>query len=958
MDSDVKKLIAETVDNFLSEISSISKNDDYAIIAANGYDRVGVNSFTNDYELKAAIKSFIDYYGHSPFNSPYTCKVGMPEGAPESWEASPEDIQWYLVDRWRHQVPRSKRKAIEAKVKAEEDEKKKQTQQKLGLHSLRQMSPKHSDDEFAADKLSDITSLMRENGQTEPKDQTSPSVLPLGGEKKYEKQEPGGIMSAVNIEEIQSRIASIDEDSFRVYNETLCPMLWDEYKHLNPRVRVNLLRMAYDFYDKTNFQAPIKDVYLMGSAANYNWTPDSDADVHVIVDFNQLKMPIETAEKAAKIAGASWNNEHKVWAKGHKVEINIQNSNEPKPHVTGIYSIVHDQWVRTPSHQNVEVNKPLIQQKYSAMKDYIVATVQSGNYELMKQAKKYLDAFRQYGLDSRGELSIENIVFKILRSRGFIKNLKDAITSRYDKDMTVTEDMPWKDDNVEFEGKTEDEKIALIKKLIPKLNDDMLVATVNKFPEMPQASYVQVDMVYDGINYFSSNAENLNRFGYKMPSTQELLKLPTGKYKLSDVKKKLQLNEVNQSDINAKYPPQSALHRTPWGKPINGNYDYSKLTLSNLKSMRSKEAQAIKYLAKYEDRFPVQHAMAQYRMIDAEIKRRLAYINAPVTESHDAEKLKLSFNHPDISKGSAKIMLGNIWFANTFKDVDSGKWIFNRHTGAFDMGLPADLFRAYDTPEALVQDVQKWIDLHKKSVSEGVGAGIPEDDRLHIPGHRWQIKSKDAPKTPKMKEELTTELEQINESIKSPHQPSKNGKSIISVLPELIRISKQGDLKNQIAQYLISQGWSEDDWSHQATRYLAHVNSGFVNGVRNALRDKDLGISSGNDSDEIASQFSHALKSRKKYDLEEKFVNELVEQLLTESPKLDVLKKNRKMLTDDERNAVISGGAVWPGDQRPGVWKSEVDGKTWYVCNTHRAYQCKPTIKGAIKAFKFIETTS
>ena len=30
----------------------------------------------------------------------------------------------------------------------------------------------------------------------------------------------------------------------------------------------------------------------------------------------------------------------------------------------------------------------------------------------------------------------------------------------------------------------------------------------------------------------------------------------------------------------------------------------------------------------------------------------------------------------------------------------------------------------------------------------------------------------------------------------------------------------------------------------------------------------------------------------------------------------------------------------------------------WYVCNTHRAFQCKPTLKGAIKSYDFIETTA
>ena len=58
----------------------------------------------------------------------------------------------------------------------------------------------------------------------------------------------------------------------------------------------------------------------------------------------------------------------------------------------------------------------------------------------------------------------------------------------------------------------------------------------------------------------------------------------------------------------------------------------------------------------------------------------------------------------------------------------------------------------------------------------------------------------------------------------------------------------------------------------------------------------------------------------------------------------------------------MSRGAVWHhgpnGEETPAVWKSVVDGKTWYICNTHRAAQIKPTLKGAINAYKFIETTA
>ena len=229
--------------------------------------------------------------------------------------------------------------------------------------------------------------------------------------------------------------------NFVIYNDTLCPDLWDEYSHLEPRTRLNLLRMAYDFYQKTKLPAPIIDIYLMGSIANFNWTPDSDADVHVIIDYNQLQMPLETAIKTVKIAGAMWNEEHQVFLKGHKVEMNIQNVREVKPHVTGIYTVIKDNWVRKPSKQNVQVDKSAIQTMYKGMKTYIDSALNSNSREIMKSAKEYLDAFRQYGLDTHGELSYENIVFKILRSKGLIKKLKDSITLTYDREMSVDEKM-------------------------------------------------------------------------------------------------------------------------------------------------------------------------------------------------------------------------------------------------------------------------------------------------------------------------------------------------------------------------------------------------------------------------------------------------------------------------------------------------------------------------------------
>jgi hypothetical protein len=89
-----------------------------------------------------------------------------------------------------------------------------------------------------------------------------------------------------------------------------------------------------------------------------------------------------------------------------------------------------------------------------------------------------------------------------------------------------------------------------------------------------------------------------------------------------------------------------------------------------------------------------------------------------------------------------------------------------------------------------------------------------------------------------------------------------------------------------------------------------------------------------------------------------------IHEIITErKSEYDVLKANKIALSADERETVISAGAVWhngPGGKEvPSIWKTK-DGKgnTKYVCNTHRCYQVRNTLKSAIKAYDFVKTTS
>lgn len=80
---------------------------------------------------------------------------------------------------------------------------------------------------------------------------------------------------------------------------------------------------------------------------------------------------------------------------------------------------------------------------------------------------------------------------------------------------------------------------------------------------------------------------------------------------------------------------------------------------------------------------------------------------------------------------------------------------------------------------------------------------------------------------------------------------------------------------------------------------------------------------------------------------------ESIVDLLLEAPDLKTLKKHKKPLTPEERAAFDGAG----DDRSATAIKSEVDGKTWYAVYTHRAYQVRPTLKGAVAVYPAIAST-
>jgi predicted nucleotidyltransferase len=233
---------------------------------------------------------------------------------------------------------------------------------------------------------------------------------------------------------------------YPLYNDELCPAFWDkkgdEYT-MKEDVRETLMTIAEDFIGEYLKEAKLKmtieDVILIGSGTNFNWTPFSDLDLHILVDYNELGIGKEYAEILLTAIKINWNKEHNITIKGHDIEIYVQGVDQDVESVS-VYSVKDGEWIEEPQKEKIKFDKKSIKQKHTKLKKEIDTMLENADEpKIMKMLEK-LYKFRQFGLDSKmGEFSAENIVFKILRAQGYLEKMKKYSAQIYDNEMTLQE---------------------------------------------------------------------------------------------------------------------------------------------------------------------------------------------------------------------------------------------------------------------------------------------------------------------------------------------------------------------------------------------------------------------------------------------------------------------------------------------------------------------------------------
>jgi len=222
------------------------------------------------------------------------------------------------------------------------------------------------------------------------------------------------------------------------FHKTLNPALWTDNDTLDPEVKNQLLLIAEDFVTHLGIKnLDVADVTVSGSNAAYSYTPHSDLDLHILVDFDKLQMS-DVYQELFTAKKNEYNDNLDISVRGIPVELYVQNLHQPHASL-GEYSLLKDTWLKFPKKQKIDVNEKSAKIKFERLGQVIESALASDDYDRVLQAIDLVKRYRKAGLDTYGEFGPENIAYKALRNMGYIQKLYNYRNKLRSKKLSIKE---------------------------------------------------------------------------------------------------------------------------------------------------------------------------------------------------------------------------------------------------------------------------------------------------------------------------------------------------------------------------------------------------------------------------------------------------------------------------------------------------------------------------------------
>lgn len=230
-------------------------------------------------------------------------------------------------------------------------------------------------------------------------------------------------------------------------NQDLNDKIWDGDK-LKPEIRLKLLKIAKMFLDSLDLpNLKYKDIVMTGSLANKNYTDESDVDVHIIVDYNDINQDGELLLDYFKMKKNEWGDKYKITLYGYPVELFVQDDGQERDW-TSIYSLINDDWVQSPELEpKKEIDKDYIKNEALSMITQIeqweeMSKDGKNDETILEEIEGFMSRLRDMrskGLERGGEMDNDNLIFKLLRTGGFLDKIAEIKEKIINKELSVNE---------------------------------------------------------------------------------------------------------------------------------------------------------------------------------------------------------------------------------------------------------------------------------------------------------------------------------------------------------------------------------------------------------------------------------------------------------------------------------------------------------------------------------------
>lgn len=270
-----------------------------------------------------------------------------------------------------------------------------------------------------------------------PPDQREPGI------KRDKKNTSMLSRAAMNILNVVKKgvLKSILEDSTLQYHTELNSKIWDGMK-LKDEVRGKLLQIGAAWVQFAKIHPDtIQDMIITGGNVNYNYTPQSDIDLHVVISRDSMNPDRALVDEYLQDKKILWTLSHQgINIYGYPVELYAQDIAE-QPHANqGVFSVKRNQWIAMPQHLDIDFeNDYHLQKKVQFYKDLIdkmvLQNATDGSFDMIKQKIRKM---RGDSIAKDGEFAFGNLVFKELRNQGYLDKMDMYQKSNQDKALSLS----------------------------------------------------------------------------------------------------------------------------------------------------------------------------------------------------------------------------------------------------------------------------------------------------------------------------------------------------------------------------------------------------------------------------------------------------------------------------------------------------------------------------------------